>query len=131
MAGIQTHHTVDNMGDTQNTPAEIVFHRNTDSHNRPYYVPNQLWQHTNKNASTDITLPVDLNWTQPGRTFQLHNRQQRARCYEIILREGTPDDIIRIVDSTLLVDLWEDLTLPREIRDAWQPIINKTFARQQ
>ena len=34
-------------------------------------------------------------------------------------------DILRYVDGVLLVDLWPDLVLPRDIRDAWQPVIDE------
>jgi hypothetical protein len=36
--------------------------------------------------------------------------------YEIVLQEGTPADILAYVDGALLVDLWEDLVLPRAVR---------------
>jgi hypothetical protein len=67
---------------------------------------------------------MELNWSHPGRVFRLRDRHQRARCYEITLREGMPADIHRCIDGALLVDLWSDLVLPREIRDAWQPVID-------
>jgi hypothetical protein len=35
-----------------------------------------------------------------------------------------PSDIKGCLDGALLVDLWTDLVLPREIRDAWQPVID-------
>jgi len=30
-----------------------------------------------------------------------------------------PRDIVRYVDGALLVDLWSDLVLPRQIRSEW------------
>ena len=59
------------------------------------------------------------------KTFRLGERRQRARCYEVVLREGMPRDIVRYVDGALLVDLLSELVLPREIRDAWQPVIDE------
>ena len=53
----------------------------------------------------------------------MSDRRQRARCYEVVLREGMPADIHRFVDGALLVDLWADLVLPRDLRNAWQPAI--------
>jgi hypothetical protein len=44
--------------------------------------------------------------------------------YEIVLQEGTPADILTYVDGVLLVDLWEDLVLPRNVRSAWAPLIS-------
>jgi hypothetical protein len=76
-------------------------------------------------AFAEVTLPLGLNWSpRPGAVFQLSDRRRRARCYEVVLREGTPTDILGFVDGALLVDLWPDLILPREVRDAWQPIID-------
>jgi hypothetical protein len=41
-----------------------------------------------------------------------------------VLREGAPADLLRFVDGALLVDAWPDLVLPRELRTAWQPVID-------
>jgi hypothetical protein len=43
--------------------------------------------------------------------------------YEVVLQEGRPADILAYVDGALLVDLWDDLVLPRAIRSAWTPVI--------
>ena len=59
-----------------------------------------------------------------GGVFRLRDRRHRARCYEVTLREGMPAEIKRFIDGALLLDLWADLVLPREIRDAWQPVID-------
>ena len=47
-----------------------------------------------------------------------------ARAYEIVLQEGRPADILAYVDGALLVDLWDDLVLPRAVRSAWAPVID-------
>ena len=57
-------------------------------------------------------------------SFDLRSRADRARVYEIVLQEGTPADILTYIDGVLLVDLWEDLVLPRGIRSAWAPLIS-------
>jgi len=43
--------------------------------------------------------------------------------YEVVLREGTPDDIRGLIDGALLVDLGDDLVLPRAVRAAWDSVI--------
>ena len=43
--------------------------------------------------------------------------------YEIVLQEGRPADILAYVDGALLIDLWDDLVLPRPVRSAWAPVI--------
>jgi hypothetical protein len=42
----------------------------------------------------------------------------------VTFREGTANDLLRYVDGALLVDLWDELVLPHEIRAAWQPVID-------
>jgi hypothetical protein len=76
-------------------------------------------------ALTTVTLPIHLNWSAPGRRFNLANRSERARVYEIVLREGGPEDVITYVDGALLVDLWNELVLPRDVRDAWSPVVRR------
>jgi hypothetical protein len=51
-------------------------------------------------------------------------RTDRARVYEAVLREGTADDVLAYVDGALLVDLWPELVLPRDLRAAWSPVID-------
>lgn len=70
-----------------------------------------------------MELPLHLNWSAPGRRYDLRRRRQRARVYEIVLREGRPEDILAYVDGALLVDLWEELVLPSAIRQAWHHVV--------
>lgn len=103
---------------------KVAFHEITRDHGRPFFVADRLWRLPIEEALADIVLPMELNWSYPGRLFHLRDRRQRARCYEITLREGMPSDMKRYIDGALLVDLWTDLVLPREIRDAWLPVID-------
>jgi len=59
----------------------------------------------------------------PGRVFDLRLRADRARVYEIVLQEGRPADILAYVYGALLLDLWDDLVIPRAVRSAWTPVI--------
>jgi hypothetical protein len=77
-----------------------------------------------KRALAAVEVPLHLNWSAPGRVFDLRSRADRARVYEIMLQEGTPADIMAYVDGALLVDLWEDLVLPRAVRSAWAPLVS-------
>lgn len=70
-----------------------------------------------------VELPLHLNWSDRGRLFDLRDRRQRARVYEIVLREGGPVDALTYVDAVLLVDLWEELVLPPAIRAAWRGLV--------
>jgi hypothetical protein len=75
-------------------------------------------------AFARVQLPLHLNWSAPERVFDLGSRADRARVYEVVLQEGRPVDVLAYVDGALLVDLWEDMVLPRAIRSAWAPVIN-------
>ena len=102
----------------------VTFSEHPMRRGRPIVVADRLWRVAIADALATVTLPLGLNWSRPGATFDLRDRRQRARCYEITLREGMPDDLLRYVDGLLLVDLWDELVLPREVRGAWQPVID-------
>ena len=70
----------------------------------------------------------ELNWSDPGRVSTLADRRQRARMYEVVLTQGEPADIGCLVDGALLVDLWDELVLPRDVRRAWEPVIRAELA---
>jgi transcriptional regulator with XRE-family HTH domain len=91
---------------------------------RRFWVPDRLWRLDPEAAFAEVVLPLELSWSAPGRPFALRDRRQRARLYEVLLREGQPADLQRWVDGVLLVDAWPDLVLPRALRAAWQPVID-------
>ncbi len=97
---------------------EVVLERG-----RPVQVPNALPRLPLEQALATVELPLHLNWSDRGRRYDLRDRQQRARVYEIVLREGGPDDVLSYVDGALLVDLWGELVLPSAIRDAWSAVV--------
>src|SRR5665811_831905 len=75
-------------------------------------VPTRLPRLNLDDALATVELPLYLNWSDHGRTFNLRDRRQRARVYEIVLREGGPADVLAYIDGALLVDLWDKLVLP-------------------
>lgn len=64
-------------------------------------------------------------------TLDLASRVDRIRAYEIVLREGSPKDIVTVVDGLLLCEAWDDLVLPGEARRAWQPVIDRELGALQ
>ena len=91
---------------------------------RPYAVPSRLWRLPLRDAFRSFTPDARLWWSGSAPRFDLSDREDRARAYELVLREGQPDDIQPIVDGALLIDAWTDLVIPAELRRAWQPIID-------
>jgi transcriptional regulator with XRE-family HTH domain len=90
---------------------------------KPVWVPDRLPRLGAASALARVTLPVHLNWSAPGRVFDLAKRGDRARVYEVVLQEGRSEDILAYVDGVLLADLWDDLVLPRAVRSAWSSVI--------
>jgi len=93
---------------------------------RPYAIPSHLWRLPPADALRQIETATHLWWSGPPRTFDLTQRRQRLRAYEIVLREGGPDDIATTIDEVLLHEVWPDLVLPRDLRRSWQPLMECT-----
>jgi hypothetical protein len=66
-----------------------------------------------------VELPLHIRWSGPPRVYDLADRQDRARVYEQVLREGNDDDVRRFIRVDDLVDLWDELVLPRHVCRAW------------
>ena len=93
----------------------------TDRH-RPIMVPTTLPRLSLDDAFATVELPLHLNWSDRGRRYDLRDVRQRARVYEIVLREGGPNDVLTYIDGALLVDLWDELVLPAAVRAAWHAL---------
>ena len=104
---------------------KINFVRVAGARGRAVLVPDRLPQLRPEQALATVEVPVTVNWSQPGRVFRLSERGDRARVYELVLREGNADDVLRYVDGSLLVDVWDELVLPGAVRVAWAPLIEQ------
>lgn len=101
----------------------VEFRTCAGSRGEPYVVPDRLWRLDLDDAFAAVVLPGHLHWSGPSRTYRLTDRGDRARVYEIVLREGTESDLLAYVDGALLADLWDDLVLPPVLRTAWAPVM--------
>jgi transcriptional regulator with XRE-family HTH domain len=115
---------LDGVGYELHAEPKVVFVEVARRRGRPVFVADRLWRLPVDEAFAEIELPLALNWSRPGARFRLSSRRERARCYEIVLQDGMPADVVRFVDGALLVDLWDELVLPREVRSAWQPVMD-------
>ena len=102
---------------------QVSFTQQPSARGRPTWVPDRLPRLDVARALAVVELPLHLNWSAPGRAFDLRSRADRARVYEVVLQEGRPCDILAYVDGALLADLWDDLVLPRAVRSAWAPLV--------
>lgn len=104
--------------------ARVEFREVANDRGRPIWVPNVLPRLPIARAFATVELPLHLNWSDRGRRYDLSDRRQRARVYEMVLREGGPEDVQTYVDGALLVDLWGELVLPTALRVAWEGVVN-------
>src|SRR5690349_17712251 len=74
-----------------------------------------------------VGLPARLFWSGPDPRSVRWDLSDRARLrdlYEIVLAQGTLEDVLDLVNAEHLVQLWTEMYLPRRIRSAWQPLID-------
>ncbi|MGF7238113.1 MAG: helix-turn-helix transcriptional regulator [Frankia sp.] len=96
-----------------------------DGRGRPFAVPDRLARLPVGQALAQVCLPIHLGWSDPDRVYDLADPQQRHRLYEIVLREGQPNDILTYIDGALLLDAWPHVVLPARIREAWERTIHR------
>lgn len=89
----------------------------------PIVVPDHLPPLPPSAAFAVVELPVHLEWSGGRSRLDLSVRRDRIRAYELVLREGLPADVLRLVDPNLLMDVFEELNLPSAVRHAWAPVI--------
>ena len=102
----------------------IEFVEHSVGRGRVVRVPTSLPRLPVAQALATVTLPLHVNWSMPGRQFHLRDRAQRARVYEMVIREGNPEDVLAYIDGALLVDLWPELVIPRAVRAAWETVVS-------
>lgn len=73
---------------------------------------------TQKTRGT-VMLPLHVLWSGHERTWDLSDRRQRIQVYEMVLTEGTADDVRRFIEVDELIDLWSDLWLAPHVKAAW------------
>jgi hypothetical protein len=86
---------------------------------RPVALPDDLGRASSVPEHGIVTLPINVFWSGPERKWDLENRRQRIQVYELVLTEGSEDDVRRFIDIDELVRLWPDLWLSPHVRAAW------------
>jgi transcriptional regulator with XRE-family HTH domain len=95
---------------------------------RTGWVASRLWRLEPAKALATVRPPLYLEWSVPGRPVDLSDPRQRARLYEVVLREGAPRDFLLYVDALLLADAWDDLVVPVAVRVTWRPVMESASA---
>ncbi len=102
---------------------EVHFTQHTAKGVRPFWVPDRLWRGRLPECFATVSLR-DHAYLRGVTRLSLRRRPSRRRMYELLLRNGFPEELRDWIDGALLVDLWDDLKIPRAIRGAWQPAVD-------
>ena len=68
-----------------------------------------------------LPLLVYASGQGPARSFDLSSEAERIELYEIVLTDGTADDVCHYVNREELLRLWPRLWLPPHVRQVWEP----------
>ena len=85
---------------------------------KPYFAPKNL-ANLNGPDSGAIKLPHTVYWG-PDRWFNLTCRSSLHQAYQMILEEGSIEDIILYLDRNVLLSIWKDLSLPPRLFHLWE-----------
>jgi hypothetical protein len=98
---------------------------------RPVAIPEDIDDPSLPKATGCIRLPVHIRWSEPLRMYDLDQRADRQRVYEQVLREGTADDVRFYVRLDQLIDVWDELVLPPNVRRTWEQwLASRGIARE-
>jgi hypothetical protein len=87
---------------------------------RPVAIPDDFATSTENKASGIIRLPNRIRWSSPDLTFDMNIASDRHRVYELVLVEGSEEDVRHYVRLDELIVVWGDIFLPAYVRRAWQ-----------
>ena len=59
-----------------------------------------------------VELPFHLYWSDDNNTFNLSNRARLRSMYQIVLAEGSAEDVRTYLNLPTLIQMWDDLWLP-------------------
>jgi hypothetical protein len=90
---------------------------------RPVAVPADVDDQALDKARGVVELPVHIYWSSPERVWDLDDIGQRVEVYELVLTEGTDDDVRRFIELEELVSLWPRLYLSSHVRQAWSEFL--------
>ncbi|MCL2883330.1 MAG: hypothetical protein FWF30_02520, partial [Coriobacteriia bacterium] len=85
---------------------------------KPYFAPESLTDLHGPDSGV-IRLPHSIYWG-PDRWFNLAHRSSLHLVYQMVLQEGSIEDIDTYLDQTTLLSIWNELSLPPRLSDLWQ-----------
>lgn len=94
-----------------------------------FFVPDRLWSVPPPLCFARVQL-FGSEGGGRGPVFDLSKRRDRVKFYALVLTHATPEMIHEVVDGALLVDVWKELKLPKQVREGWAPLIAAAKGRR-
>jgi hypothetical protein len=86
---------------------------------RSVAIPDDVDDPSLEKARGVIVLPLHVYWSGPPLEWDLDNPVHLRQVYQMVLREGTEEEVRRFIDVDQLIRMWRHLTLPPYVRLAW------------
>jgi excisionase family DNA binding protein len=81
--------------------------------------PPAKWSHETGPIDEVVELPFHLYWSDDNNRFDLSKRARLRSMYQIVLTEGSDQDIRTYINRALLIDVWDELWLSPAVHEAW------------
>jgi excisionase family DNA binding protein len=77
------------------------------------------WSHETGPGDAVVELPFHLYWSDDNNRFDLSKRARLRSMYQIVLTEGSDEDVRTYINRALLDDVWDELWLSPAVHEAW------------
>ncbi len=77
------------------------------------------WNQETSPVDEVLELPFHLYWSDDNNRFDLAKRARLRSMYQIVLTEGSADDVRTYINRALLIDVWDELWLSPSVHEAW------------
>jgi excisionase family DNA binding protein len=81
--------------------------------------PPSDWSHDTGPVNEVVELPFHLYWSDDNNRFDLSKHARLRSMYQIVLTEGSDQDIRTYIKRSLLIDVWNELWLSPAVHEAW------------
>ncbi|MFG1711077.1 helix-turn-helix transcriptional regulator [Nonomuraea sp. M3C6] len=97
--------------------AKVEFAARVTGDGRTFHVPSRL-------TRLPVAAALGVVRLREG-VYDLADRDSRRAAYTVLLCEGGAQELLDHVDGVLLVELWDELVLPQDIRAEWWPLVEE------
>jgi excisionase family DNA binding protein len=77
------------------------------------------WSQDTGPTDAVVELPFHLYWSDDNNRFDLSKHARLRSMYQIVLTEGTSNDVRTYINRALLINVWNELWLSPAVHEAW------------